>query len=570
MKFVTRLSFLFLALFPFSLNYGQTPADNVPNPNAVCTYECASVYWKTPENGACKIRYKDAKSNSWKDGFDLVYDARDSEYRGSIINLTANTEYQVELSTASAKTQLKLKTRSDNFPIGKTTLLPADESDTTIVITESGTPDAYHLVTVPANNKSVLNIKNVWNNGIEIDADYVIVRGVEIRNAKVHGIRIRRNRHDIVIEECHMIFWGRIGGPNTYGNLEGGSDSGVWADNGTWNLTVQRNLIEDPRGGSNDWETGHPDGPQGVTINQSKGGNVIRYNDIVTTEDHGYNDGIGGSSNFSFVGSMNKDSDIYGNLIRGVWDDAIESEGANMNVRIWGNYAHLFFNGIASASTSRGPLYCFRNVFGESRTGHRNALGGSAFKLGGRNEFAGGKRFIFHNTTLQPGGVYDAFSNFSRSLNCVVSRNNIFDAPGRLATDRESDPVSDYDYDYFSGSSRGNAKEEHAIRFRTSPAGTRLFVSSYKLEFYPRVTISSVTIGRFPFEFGERKIDITDPVFQIKNLIVDGGIIIPGFNDDFKGKAPDAGAFEVGAPPLQYGRRAYLNYNEGWCPWEKY
>ena len=155
------------------------------------------------------------------------------------------------------------------------------------------------------NHKSVLNLKNVSNNGIEIDADYVIVRGVEIRNAAIHGIRIKRNRHDIVVEQCHMIFWGRIGGPYTYGNLEGGSDSGVYAENGLQNLTIQRNLIEDPRGASNDWETGHPDGPQGITIIQSKGGNVIRYNDIVTTEDHGFNDAIGGGSNFSLVGNMN-------------------------------------------------------------------------------------------------------------------------------------------------------------------------------------------------------------------------------------------------------------------------
>lgn len=566
MKLSSRAGLMFLVLFSFVYVYGQTTQEKAPNPLAVSTYECSSVYWKTPEAGFCKIRYKEVKGSSWKDGLDLVYDSRDSEYRGSIVSLIPNTEYQVELSSSSAKTQLTLKTRNDNFPIGKTTILPAGESDTTIVITQSGTPDAYHLVTVPEHTKSVLNLENVCNSGIEIDADYVIVRGVEIRNAKVHGIRISANRHDVVIEQCHITFWGRIGGPITYGNFEGNSDSGVWAENGSENITVQRNLIEDPRGASNDWETGHPSGPQGVSINQSKGGNVIRYNDIVTTEDHGFNDGIGGSSNFSFEGNMNQNSDIYGNLIRGVWDDAIESEGANMNVRIWGNYMHFFFNGIASASTSRGPLYCFRNVFGESRTGHRNPMGGSLFKLGGKNEFAGGKRFIFHNTALQPNGVFDAFSNFSTDMNCIYSRNNIFDAPGRLATDRGSEPTSDYDYDYL----RGNAREKHGIRVRTTPSGTRLFVESYKLEFYPRVTINSIKGGVQPYEFGEREVNVTDPVVWIKNPMIDGGVVIPGFNDDFKGSAPDAGAFEVGSPPLQFGRRAYLTYDEGWAPWERY
>ena len=568
MKFKKIISLLFLVLVTFNYIFGQEPAENIKNPNAVVTYECAGLYWKTPEAGACKIRFKEAAKDSWKESLELVYDSRDSEYRGSIIGLTPNTEYQVELKTSSAKSQLKFKTRNDHFPIGKTTLLPKGESDKTIVITESGTPEAYHLVTIPDNSESTLNMKNVSNYGIEINADYVIVRGVEIRNAAIHGIIIKSNRHDILIEQCHMTFWGRIGGPFNFGNREGNMDSGIFAENGTQNITIQRNLIEDPRGASNDWETGHPSGPQGISIIQSKGGNVIRYNDIVSTEDHGFNDAIGGGSNFSYVGNMNRDSDIYGNIIRSVWDDAIECEGANMNVRIWGNYAHFYFNGIATASTSKGPIYIFRNVFGESRTSHWNTLGGSFLKTGERDQFGGGRRFVFHNTTLQPNGVFNVFTTHVNP-NCIT-RNNIFDAPGMLATEKEKEPLSDYDYDYFSGITKNNSTlEKHGIKFSTTPSGTRL-VSTYNLEFYPRSIINSIEWGTKAYEFGDKKINFTDPVIQIKNPIIHSGIIILGFNDNFKGIAPDLGAFEVGAPPLQFGRRAYLNYNEGWAPWQKF
>lgn len=548
--------------------YGQKSSVNTLNPYSVTTFECAGLYWKVPEKGSCKVRYREESGSLWKNGLDLVYDSRDSEYRGSIIGLNPGTKYQVELSNNSSKTELNIATRSDKFPVGKVTLLPAGETDSTIIVTESGTPEQYHLITVPAGAKSILNLKNVFRYGIEIDADYVIVRGVEIRNAAVHGIIIRKNRHNVVVEQCHMNFWGRMGGPHTYGNVEGGSDSGIYGESGTSELTIQYNLIEDPRGASNDWETGHPDGPQGITIVQSNGGNIIRYNDIVTTEDHGFNDAIGGGSNYSFVGNMNKDSDIYGNLIRGVWDDAIESEGANMNVRIWGNYAHLFFNGIATAATSRGPLYVYRNVLGQSRTGHRNPIGGAFIKTGEREPFAGGRRFIFHNTALQPGGVFSAFTGHVNP-NCV-SRNNIFDVPGNLATDLEKEPASDYDYDYFSGNDRGTAQEKHGIRVGTTPSGTRLYVESYKLEFYPRKTINSIKWGALPYQFGEKKVTITDPVLWVKNPMIDGGIVIPGFNDTYTGKGPDLGAFEVGAPPLEFGRRAYMNYNEGWAPWEVY
>jgi hypothetical protein len=565
-----HFKYIFLSLFiiaSFSLAHAQ-PGQNAKNPYAVSTYECAGVYWKTPESGACKIRYREAKSKTWKQGLDLVYDARDGEYRGSIIGLIPNTEYQVEFSSNSAKTQLTFRTRNDLFPIGRTTILPEGETDKPIVITESGTPQGYHLITVPANSKSTLNMKNVHDHAIDIDANYVIVRGVEIRNARVHGIRIRRDRHDVVVEQCYITFWGRIGGPITYGNMEGNSDSGIYAETGTWNLTMQRNLIEDPRGASNDWTTGHPAGPQGISLIQTLGGHVIRYNDIVSTEDHGYNDAIGGSSNYSDVGNLNRDSDVYGNLIRNVWDDAIEVEGANMNVRIWGNYAHLFFNGIATAATTKGPIYMFRNVMGESRTGQRNTMGGSFFKTGEREPFAGGRRYVFHNTALQPNGVFHAFTGHVNP-NCI-SRNNIFDVPGRLATNLEKEPASDYDYDYFSGISLGTAKQPNGIKFGTTPSGTRLFVDSYNLEFYPRLWINSIIWGAHPYEFGDRKRNITDPVQQIRNPMIDGGVLIPGFNDDFKGAAPDLGAFEVGAPPLEFGRRAYLKYDEGWAPWEKY
>lgn len=557
------LSLIFL--FTNSYSYGQSSGDN---PMAISTYESVGLYWQTSEEGLSSIRYKEVNNNSWKDGLDLVYDQRDEEYRGSIINLKPGTEYEVEFSNSSANAHLTFKTRDDNFPIGKTTILPEGESDEPVIISESGTPDAYHLVTIPEDTKSVLNLKNVHEHGIEVDADYVIIRGVEIRNPEIHGIIIRENRHDVVIEKSYITFWGRMGGPRTYGNLEGGTDSGIWAEEGAGNITIQRNLIEDPRGSANDWTMGHPAGPQGISFRQSTGGNVIRYNDIVSSEKHAFNDGIGGGSNYSFEGNMNRDSDIYGNIVRNAIDDAIEVEGGNTNVRIWGNYMDMYFQGIATATTSKGPIYMFRNVFGESRVGFRNTHGGAMFKNGEREPYAGGRRYIFHNTAVQPNGAFHVFSSHPNPNG--VTRNNIFDVPGRLATNRVSEPESDYDYDYFSGVVRGTAQEENGIRVSSTPAGISLFISSYNLEYYLRSSVNSISWGAFPFQFGDREVRITDPVEQIRNPLIDSGEIIPGFNDDYSGEGPDIGAFEVGAPPIEFGRRAYLNYDEGWAPWEIY
>ena len=147
-----------------------------------------------------------------------------------------------------------------------------------------------------------------------------------------------------------------------------------------------------------------------------------------STNYHGFNDGIGGGANFSDRGNMNRDSDIYGNIVRNAWDDALEIEGANMNVRSWGKYLAEFNLGIATAATFMGPLYIFRNVTAESRRTHREAVGGTMTKTGDR-DFGGGRRLVFHNTALQPNGVVNVFG--SPTPNCVT-RNNVFHTTGRL------------------------------------------------------------------------------------------------------------------------------------------
>lgn len=533
-------------------------ADDSPDKpySTVSTYECVGIYYQSGDRGDCQVQFRKAETGEWRESLGLVYDPRDKEYRGSLVGLEPDTLYDIRLTCGGTALDFQSRTKSDRFPVGKTTYLEDGVSYETLKITESGTPDAYHLITPASGAKTTLDMMTANDSAIVIDADYVIVRGVECRNAARNGILIERNRRDIVIEDCHVSFWGRIGGPLSFGN-EGCIDSAIYANKGAGNLTLQRNLLENPRGASNDWETGHPNGPQGISLIDSSGGNVIRYNEIRTTEDHGFNDGIGGASNFSFEGSPNCDSDIYGNIIGNVWDDAIESEGANRNVRIWGNYLHHTYQHVATASTSKGPLYIFRNVFGVSRKTHSNPIGGSTIKVGQRDEFAGGRRFVFHNTALQPNGAFNAFSGHINPN--TVTRNNIFDCPGSLTSSQPADPPSDFDYDLFTGMDRGGAGEPHGVR------GKPAFLFSYNLEFYPAASTTTIKWGKIPIKKGNQTYEITDPVVTVPNPIVDSGVRIPGFNDDFAGKAPDLGAFELGRPPLQFGRRARGTV---WAPWE--
>ncbi len=557
-KLILALMLSFLAFSSQGQEQGQEA-----NPRTVATFECIGIYYKAVEQGDCQVQYRVAGDADWRRGLDLVYDARDGEYRGSLVGLSPGAVYEIQLKAGAQTVRSKARTRAESFPEGKVTVLEPGTSSETVTISESGAPDAWHVVRPPEGAKTIIDVMNSADYNLVVDADYVIVRGLELKNAAVHAILIAKGRHDVVIEDCRATFWGRIGGPRSFGNTEGSSDSAVYADKGTSRLVIQRNLFEHPRGAANDWETGHPVGPQAVTIRDSKGGNVIRYNDIWSTEDHGFNDGIGGGQNYSFVGNVFRDSDVHGNIVRNCWDDAIEVEGGNMNVRVWGNYLDRFYNGIATACTSRGPLYVFRNVLAVSRFGHTDPRGGAVIKTGERDEFGGGRKYIFHNTALQPSGVRDAFTSHPNP-NCI-SRNNIFHCSGgRYATDRESEPRSSYDYDLFTGRERGTARGSHIAR------GKPKYVESYYLEFYPASTTSKVDYGKREVPAGKGTIRITDPVISVPNPAIDAGQVLPGFNDDYTGEAPDLGAFERLRPPLRFGRRAYLKPDEGWAPWELY
>lgn len=528
---------------------------------AVATFESVGLYYdRAAAPDGCRVRYRETGAAEWRQGYPLVYDHRERQYRGSLVGLKPDTPYEIRLEAGGETAELTARTRSEKFPVGKTTYLSGGSADKTIFIREGGTAEGWRLVTPAAGERFTSDVFNLSDYNIVVEAGYVILRGLELKNAAIHAVLVRSGVQNVVVEDCRITGWGRIGGARVWG-VFGGSDSAVFAESDAGHLVIQRNLIEYPRGGANDWESGHPSGPQAITLIDSRGGNVIRYNTIRSTDDHGYNDGIGGGSNYSFKGSPNRDSDIYGNIVSDCWDDAIESEGANMNVRIWSNYLHRTFMHVATAATSMGPLYIFRNVFGESRVSHQDPSGGAMIKTGmnyltinGERVSTGlGWRFIFHNTALQPRGALDVFS--SHELHNAVTRNNIFYARGRTYPQQRGDPPNDFRNDLTGGYLGGGFVRS-------------MFLPSERLEWFLAPTMKRIQWGRVEYSRNGKDFAITDPVVEVKNPAIDRGERLPGFNDDFTGQAPDIGAFETGLPPLRFGREMAPDFTRP--PWERY
>jgi hypothetical protein len=536
------------------------PVARAADAQAVATFESLGLYYDRQEPAkSTRVMFRAANAGKWNEGHPLVYDSRSRQYRGSLVGLSPDTAYQIRIQADGDAVELQARTRSEQFPVGKTTHLTGT-TDQTISIKDGGTADGWHVVEPTPGTTFVSDVFNLSDYNIVVEADYVILRGLQLKNAGIHGVLIRKGVQHVVVEDSHITGWGRVGGARVWG-ITTGSDSAIYAESGAGHLVIQRNLLEYPRSGANDWESGHPLGPQAITLTDSTGGNVIRYNTIRSTEDHGFNDGIGGSSNYSFEGSPNRDSDIYGNLISHCWDDAIESEGANMNVRIWSNYIHHTFVHIATAATSMGPLYVFRNVFGLSRISHQDPSGGMMIKTGmnhvtvnGERVSTGlGHRFIYHNTALQPKGALDVFS--SHELHNAVSRNNIFYARGRTYPKSRGEPENDFANDLTGGFLGGGFVRS-------------MFLPSERLEWFLAPTMNKIQWGRVEYTRNGRTIAITDPMVAGKNPAIDAGVPIPGFNGGYTGEAPDIGAFETGLPPLRFGRDMAPGFKR--APWEMY
>ncbi len=547
----THLIGLAVCLVCAGLSFGES------QPQAVPTFHCVGLYWSpedgTPEN-ICRVRYRATGSDSWREAMPLWFDGRQSQdlpadrlrqYRGSIVNLTPGTQYEVELSLEKTgrRATLSVRTWSEVFPVARTVAVP--DRNTPLVVDQSGTPDGYVLYT-PAPSRvtaaATIDVANQHPQCVEVRASYVILRGLTLKNAQQHGLRLFANCHDIVIEGCDISGWGR----SAQDGWGVDYDSAVYSrDHTIQRVIVQRNYLHHPRSNSNNWrqsrrigdqrESSHPQGPQIICLWDSEGNHVFRYNTVDSDDTHYYNDIFGAGHNFSVQGFPNCDSDIYGNLLSHCWDDAIESEGANCNVRIWGNYVARCYVGIACASTSIGPLYVWRNVSGVMQVAPGQWSGGF---LKTSDNLGGGRIFVFHNTILQPPRTPEAgpeTAGASQGLGWggamvnVTSRNNILHVTRSAIRNQKGDALGDHDYDLYSGRSAIPAGQEmHGIK------GEPIYAEGSGLRDGK---------GRFP-------LSPTSPGS-------DAALRLPNFNDDLMGQGPDIGAHEAGTPPMEFGVDAH-------------
>lgn len=598
-------------------------------PVAVPTFHCMSLYWNPPGasgTAACQVRYrKQSEPAGFQPAQDLFYDPANLQYSGSVVNLEPGTPYVFELTKGpSTVASVIAATWSEKFPIKERVVLPATVA-ATHVITQGGNPSDGYVIYDGTQNSTVIDADPTGGSEddaadycVEIRASHVILRGVSARNAKKHGIYLNADLHDVVIEGCDISNWGRknawagktvrVGHKNHLtGKVEISTETmvvlpnlGVQLDSGirgkgnhTERIIIQGNRIHHPRYNSNNWTQAagdyfalkpnqgiagfHPEGPKAIVLYEpgvdvpTTANHVIRYNDIYGDSSHRFNDAI-----FESYGrhpnavDCIRDTDVYGNYIANVVDDAIETERAIANARIFENYFTNINKGVSfhQSESSGGPFYLFRNVFDLIQQVNRP---GFSYSIKGPNLRAAissrpyaplgsgtlaphptSRLFSYHNTFLAPGDQGFTFVWGSDIPNngpvgftgSFVSRNNIYKTSANWPTSSGPGlPVpkapmmtcqaggviagpTPFDGDVYNGgvesaaSAAFGAKCTHgAARFKTGHG-----------------------VGRS----GRYQLAGDSPGF-------DGGVILPNFNDGFSGAAPDSGVQEEGGPGMVFG-----------------
>lgn len=247
-------------------------------------------------------------------------------------------------------------------------------------------------------------------------------------------------------------------------------------DGTTSRLVIQRNYIHTPRADTNAWNEyfiipggdigddpprtirSHPIGPGGIFIEDTAGNHVVRHNTMHGTpgstpgqgnkNGHYLFDGVGGRPDGT-TGSVHRDSDVYGNDIRYVWDDGIEVESYGVNVRIWGNLIDETFSFFGLAPVAEGPLYVFGNIAHRSRKSYFDGYRSGTLIKGKTS--AGGHVFILHNTVSagpdpDAGGMHMGVKDTTEKW---YVRNNIIRADGNAYTG--DDAGADIDYELYQG-----------------------------------------------------------------------------------------------------------------------
>ncbi len=449
----------------------------------VALFNSCSLYFKSPFRTGLAVRYR-RKGESWLPAFPPVYVAEDGMYRGSIVDLEEDTEYELQVTAGadSVLAEKTFRTWSSQVPVAKTIVLDDTNFAGRLAVKESGSAEGWIRITA----KKGFVLRNDRSGPlVELNkVKYVLLEGLTLRGGLKEAVTIR-NCEYVRVVNCDIAGWGRTG------TQRFDRDGKFYTDNGTainWDsailvsrslgTVIERCYIHDPVSRANSWYYSHPAGPQAVGMDKPRS-TVVRYNDFIGSDLHRWNDAIEGAGNYHLDGGFNRDADIYGNLMCFANDDALEIDGGQTNVRVFLNKFEVCLCAVSIQGCMSGPSYVFRNLL--VNMGDERGLAGQTIKTSSHANGPSAVSFIFNNT------CYGNSADLNLPYNLrIVAKNNIF-AGRRAIAGRKRSPQSDCDFNLLAAGQPG--EEKHGI------TGNPGFVDPAAGLFAPRRTSPAIGQG---------------------------------------------------------------------------
>lgn len=560
----------------------SAPGDVQPEPS---TLHCLAVRWPVKgddnANAAIAVQFRKAGATAWTQGFPLFRTLRTPTreqrnqwsfsgipadrlpggwiFAGSIVDLAPATEYEVKLSLkdpdgGDAEKLLKMSTVAEpKEPAGMRVrhVVPEDAAGgppgalkglpAAVAAMEPG--DLFLLHKGRYLIKGALELRKSGEPGKPIifrgagDGEAVIDGGGDdttqgrlisagkIKHIWLEGLTIQGRQYAIVAHEGSNWVIRRC----TFQKME----KGFTAHNGGYNVSRGHFITDNVFIGPTTWpRTKGIEAPCATYM--SGAGHVVAYNRMQNLGDAVHGTGHG---NWSAC-------DIHNNDVTVCTDDGFEADYGETNVRVFRNRIVNVAHGITAQPSQGGPLYFFRNFIYNATY--------SPFKL--HNDTCG--VLIFHNTCLRNGPCF-IIQPGGETVTDVWTRNNLFLGTGGTALPSTGRMIAcDLDNDGFGGFT-GPFAQWNGKTYKTpdeAKAVGVLYRQHGAIVLDPKAVFAS---GLVPPADPSTAFQGEELDYRLKEggPAIDKGVVLPGFNDGFRGKAPDLGALEAGEAMPHFGPR---------------
>jgi len=446
-------------------------------------------------------------------------------------------------------------------------------SSGTYFLTQSGTAEKPIVIKAAGDGEAIFDGDGAYNLFNVMAANYNYFEGLTIRNTDLAfqaGLKNIAGSSGLTIKKCRFENVGRA----IYTDWSGSKNYYI-ADNvmsGRFNPNYLMGFT------GRTWQNLPEFNPKLVSEYAVKvygSGHVVAYNSIAN-----FHDGVDVASYGNPDGSPNPirdrmpvSIDFYGNDISNVEDNCIEADGGAHNIRIFRN--RCFNHGHRALSVQTmfgGPVYFIRNVVYHAPEGGAVKFTASAAGI-----------VMYHNTLIAPvKPMLLAASNVHYRNNLILGKSETLET---FAVETNTN-YSSSDYNGF----RPNEGAEFSFEWSTPPMtmranflgepGIRSTQEQTQFEMKARERRRFKTLKEYTDAVNEDRhsilvdydvfMKVTPPGPDPRTLYkpsdfdftlrpgsaaVDAGVRLPGVNDDFTGRAPDLGAYEVGQPLPHYGPR---------------